>query len=288
VIDAYIPDGAAADILFRFSDDGIIWTEWTAAYPLSGTTTIPLPSVLARYMQYTVRMTGNENFESPVMKGVTTTYSKPSTDVFFLRPVPIDASADDYVGEVVMTHAEEAPAGSHVTYGLAHHDTPDKADYSWVTRPWFVDNQREMVLTRFNEPTVTDNYRAFTAINGPWPAVAAVDVYLIGMESKEGVLLSQDDYALNNKTGTVSLVTPVKEGDRIIVDIKPDNVLRLAIKVFNPSRTPVEIGQVTVMYNKTKRVRRTSDGTIVRHPMGDEIDDSSSSSSSLSSSSSVK
>jgi hypothetical protein len=203
-----------------------------------------------------------------------------------MRPVPIDASADDYVGEVVMTHIEEAPAGAKVTYGLAHHDTPDKADYSWVTRPWFVDNKREMVLTRFNEPTITDNYRAFTAINGPWPVVASVDVYLIRLGSEEGVLLSSDDYSLNNKTGTVSLVTPAKEGDRIIVDIKPDNVIRLAIKVFNPSSTPVEIGQVTVMYNKTKRVRRSSEGTIVRHPIGDEIDESSSSSSSLSSSSS--
>jgi len=175
------------------------------------------------------------------------------------------------------------PDRSDVTYGLAHHDTSEKADYAGITRPWFKSNQREIVLTRFNEPTLTNNNKTFTAINGSWPSAASIDVYLVRSGTAEGVLLPKEDYIPNSKTGTVSLLTSLTDGDRIVIDIKPDNVLRLAMKIVNASKEPVEIAQITAMYNKTKRVRRSSDGTIVRHPIGDEIDDSSSSSSSLSS-----
>ena len=283
VIDVYVPDGAVVTISFRFSNDGDTWTEWSSAYSITGITVIPTGLVQARYIQYDIRMVGNGQFESPIFRGIQTTYLKPSTDVFFMRPIPLDVTSDDYVGEVVLNHAGTTPDGSDVTYGLSHHDTPEKSDYAGVTHPWFKANQREVVMTRFNEPTLTNNNKTFTAINGSWPSGAAVDVYLIKSGTTEGILLPSKSYVLNSETGKISLPTSVTNGDRIMVDIKPDSVLRLAIRVFNASRNPVEIGQITAMYNKTKRVRRTSEGTIVRHPIGDEIDDSSSSSSSLSS-----
>jgi hypothetical protein len=237
-------------------------------------------------MQYIVRMVGNSSFESPRLSGVTATYLRPSTDVVFLQPIAVDEPSDEFVGEAVVTHEASIPENASVRYGATCHDTTDASHYAWGAKPWFSANERSVTLTRFNEPTMRVSNRAYVATNGGWPLGSYVEVYVLGPGETDGVLADPATYSLNPATGGVTFASPLEPDSRVIIDVRPDKTLRMAIRMVNGSTTPIEIGGLTVMFNGTKRVRRAPDGMIVRHPMGYELDDSSSSSSSLSSASS--
>jgi len=284
-IDIDIPAGASATFSVRYSSDRETWTTWTEPVVLTGPTTVALDGGQCRYMQYVVRMVGSGSFESPRLSRITTTYLRPSTDIVFLRPIAVDSPSDEFVGEVVVTHAASIPDNATVRYGSTCHDTSDVADYAWGAKPWFSANERSITLTRFNEPTTRVNNKTYVAINGGWPNGSAVSVY-VATKSGDGVLADTSEYALNHSTGTITFASPLDGENRVFIDVRPDKVARVAIKMVNGSKTPIEIGQLTVMFNRTKRVRRSPDGMIVRHPMGDELNDSSSSSSSQSPSSS--
>lgn len=282
-LDVDLPTGAGITVATRFSNDGDTWTAWSDSTPLTGPMSIPLSSGPTRYMQYVVKMTGNASFESPAMSQVSQTYLQPSTDVIFMQPISLDESFDDYVGETTITHAGTIPDGASVKYGSSNSNTSDPNDYAGPDKPWFNANERSILLTRFNETTTTTNNRVFYALNGKWPSGAQVDVYSIPVGASNGVLADPGTYSLNATNGTVTFSSALEMGSRVIIDVKPDRVLRIAMRVVNYSKDPTQIGQLTVMFNNTKRVQHQPDGTISKHPIGDDIDDSSSSSSSLSS-----
>jgi hypothetical protein len=285
-VDIFVPPGATATFSARFSSDRETWTAWTEPITITGPVSVPMDSGQCRYMQYIVRMVGNSSFESPRLSGVTATYLRPSTDVVFLQPIAVDEPSDEFVGEAVVTHEASIPENASVRYGATCHDTTDASHYAWGAKPWFSANERSVTLTRFNEPTMRVSNRAYVATNGGWPLGSYVEVYVLGPGETDGVLADPATYSLNPATGGVTFASPLEPDSRVIIDVRPDKTLRMAIRMVNGSTTPIEIGGLTVMFNGTKRVRRAPDGMIVRHPMGYELDDSSSSSSSLSSASS--
>jgi hypothetical protein len=283
-----LPTGSTATFSARFSNDNNSWSIWTIPTPISfsGNTCIPIPSTECQYMQFAIQMVGNESFVSPVLAEVTSTYYKPSTDVVFLQPIAFDTSGNKYASELVVTQAGTIPDGASVSYSATNFETQDAKDYITSSKPGFVANERAFVSTRFNEPTVTTNNVTYTAINGSWPSEAIVNVYVILSGQTDGQLADSSSYTLNNQDGTVTFSPSLVAGSRVVLDIHPDGVLRVAMYIKNYSNQPVELGQLTVMFNKTTRVQTYPDGTIKRHPMGDDLDNSSSSSSSESSESS--
>jgi len=199
--------------------------------------------------------------------------------VIFLQPISVDMNIDEYVSETLVTHSASIPEGGCVKYGSVNNNTTSESDYGYSEKPWFNANERSIILTRMNETTYAINQKTYKAINGAWPDSASVDVYVIYEGETDGQIVSSSSYTLNNTTGTVSFASALEDGSRVVMDIKPDEMVRVAVKMENYSETPIEIGQLTVLFNKTKRFNQYSDGTIKRHPITDEFDNSSSSSS---------
>ena len=281
-VDVSLPAGASVTLSVRFSLDGNSWTSWTSPTSLSGPTSMRLPGTPCRYMQYAVNMQGNGQFQSPSMSRVSFTYLSPSVDTVFLQPIAISEADSEYANEVVVTRAGFVPQGASVEFGAVNSNSTNPSEYAREQQPWFSANERSIMLTRFNETTVTYDNSTFYAVNGQWPAGSAVNVYVMGPSQKDGVLVSTG-YSTNPATGTVAFITRLETGSRVILDVIPDKVLRIAMRITNYSSAPVETEQLTVMFNKTKRVQTYSDGTIMRHPIGDDMNTSSSSSSSSSS-----
>jgi hypothetical protein len=272
----------------RFSNDADTWTTWSTPAEIIDGGTITLPSEPYSYMQYIARLRGNGQFESPTLAGISVNYLKPSRDMIFFQPIPIDAAFDEYVSEALVSARSEIPDFASVRYGIAHYNTTLSSDYGGKVQPWFEANRRGLILTRFNEPTLTTDHRIFSAIDGPWPAGAKVDVYVIEPGKTEGTLAYAGSYAVNPVKGSVTFLSPVEKDSKVILDVTPTPLFRLACRITNHSLEPVSIGECSVMFNKTKRVQRLVNGTISRHPIGYDVDESSSSSSSESSSSSSK
>lgn len=279
-VNVNMPTGSRMTFSARYSLDQENWSSWTEPIELSGPTPIPLGSEPCRYMQYRVKMVGNAEFESPRLSNITATYLKSSVDTIFLRPINIDASSDNFANEVVVTHAASIPENASVNYGTTCHNTTDAKDYAWSSKPWFSANERSVTLSRFNEPALRINHRTYVVLNGGWPTGASVEVYETKGNKHSGSLIKSSEYAANPKTGTIIFASPLDPESRVFVDIKPDKMIRLAIKMINGSSTPIEIKQLTLMFNRTKRVRRQSDGMIIRQTIADELESSSSSSSS--------
>ena len=279
-VDIDIPSGASSYLSTRFSNNGITWTTWSNPVQLFGTISIALPQIVYRYMQYSVVMRGNENFETPVFHGVTATYIQPSVDILYLQPIPTNASSDEYASEVVLTHSGNIPELADIKYGANLNNTINQSDYESKAKGLFSSNERSIMLTRINEPTTTTNHRTFYAINGPWPSVADVNVYTIAPLEKEGILVTRGSYTPNNTVGSVSFPSPLVDGTRVLVDVQPGDSIRLAMMITNYSTASAEIDDMTVMFNKTKRTRENGQ-TVMRHPMGDEIAGNSTSLSTL-------
>lgn len=272
-IDTSLPEGSTATFSVRFSTDGDSWTAWTAPSNLTEPTTcIQLEGRQCRYMQYIVRMTGNSSFESPKLLDLSTTYMKPSTDTIFIQPIAIDTDFDEYASEAVITHSASVPEGSEIRYGTSINNSINESSYAHASKPWFKANERSVILTRSNEPTISANSKNYVAINGGWSEGASVDVYIVRPDEVDGQLASLGSYVLNSSTGTVSFMSPLDDGSRVVLDVKPDKMIRVAIKMVNHSETPIEIGQLTVMFNKTKRFRTYAGGMIMRHQVGDDIE----------------
>lgn len=281
-----VPVGGSASCSIRFSNDLNDWTTWTSPVDITGGSEVSLPPQPYRYMQYIIRMRGNEEFESPKLTKVSVSYLKPSRDTIFFQPIPVDAAFDEYVNEAMVSSNGETPELATVEYGIINNNTIAVSDYAGLAQPWFKPNRAGIVLTRFNEDTTTGDYKTFTAKNGRWPAEATVDVYVIGPQGGEGVKVGKESYSSNPSTGSVTMLSTLANGSRVFVDVITEPLMRMACRITNHTEEPVTISDCSVMFNKTKRVQRLTNGMISRHPIGDDLDESSSSSESSDSSSS--
>jgi hypothetical protein len=272
------PTGSTVTLSIRFSNDEDDWTEWSEIQTLVSPITCLDFNDKFRYMQYMVRMNGNSDFESPVVSNLNMTYLRPSTDVVFMQPISVNVNADEFVSETIITHAASIPEGGSLKYGSVNNNTTQESDYGYTEKPWFNANERSIILTRMNEPTYQINSKTYKALNGAWPDNTSVGVYILHEGEIDGEIADNTSYILNNKNGTISFMSSLEEGSRVILDIKPEEMVRVAIKMENYATTPIKIDHMTVLFNKTKRFNRYSDGMIKRHSTGDDLNESSSSS----------
>jgi hypothetical protein len=262
-------------VLFRarFSSDNTVWTAWTEWYDSSIVKELALDiQFKGRYFQYQIYLYGNENFESPELyAGLHLCHYVAQTFTVFFQPVDLNIDTDEYLASIHITHRADIPLTSTVNYGYAQFNTTEITDYASTTRPWITPDRHTIILSRYNELLLTNNYQKYTAINGGWPDGAIVNVYKISSSNVAGELVPATSYALNNKTGDVTFYNANNKGERFVICIDFDPVFRIVCNVSNYGPDPVAIDHIGVLYNISKRIPKTNGGTIIHTLIGDRI-----------------
>jgi hypothetical protein len=265
----YKPEGSAVTYRYRFSKDGITWGIWSVWYDVSEIAGLPQNlSSVGRYFQYEISLRGNEDFESPVItSGVTMNYYDRQNFIVFFQPVSLDIDSDEYLASIHVSHNAIIPLTSAVTYGYSQFNTVNVEDYYSLTRPMITPDRHTIILDRFNELLLTQNYQKYTAINGGWPKNAIIEVYKQGSNSYNGELVPSSSYAANNIEGSITFFAARNRTDTFMLCVTFEPVFRMLCNVENYGPTPVIIDDIEIMYNVTKRIPVNSQGNIRHSPI---------------------
>jgi len=260
----YVPSNAKLLFRSRYSLDQITWTDWTgwtnitSDYDFMATLTFK-----GRYFQYQVSFYGNENFESPELRaGATLCYYKAQNFTLFFQPINLDINTDEYVASIHITHEGTIPITSTINYGCAQFNTVDPNDYYSVTRPVITPDRHTILLIRYNESLLTDDYKTYIAINGGWPKDAQVELFKI-VNNSNGVLVSSSEYTFNYINGKVTFYNYQNSTDKFIICVGMGNVLRIICNIVNYGPQNIILDHIGVLYNITKRIPYNSDGSIL-------------------------
>lgn len=284
-IEIYIPSGASATFKARFGEDGIRWGDWSQEVdvPISGIvdTSSLLDGNPHRYMQYEIKMIGNETFQAPRLISISNSYIEPQNHILFFAPIAIESNENEYVGEVVITHLATVPQNSTISYGVCHLDSQEITDYFSDAQPLMETDTRHIILGRYNETATSYDGRNFSLVNGPWPKIAELEVYKILFGAIEEV--PADQYSANPRQGLITMSSVQHSDAKLSVTLKFPPLIRIACMIMNYGTGATTIKHIGVTYNVVQRTRENTDGSINRTPIEDvwEISSSSSSSSEL-------
>lgn len=244
----------------RFSDDGINYgtsTEFASkTYSEESGTDLQwyvvdfsAISSYARYMKYEVVFKGSiSSFESPQLAGVRYEYYEPGRYVMFLQPIEIE-EPESFVGEVLFAHEGTVPSTSSIRYGITHDYSNDYDVYFSKNQPLFQNGVSGIVLSRFNEPTTTVDYRNYVAVNDGWNEAYEVSVYRINSEKQRGVLVPIEDYVVDYKTGTItfSSIQPMSDKINLVITMKP--YFRVFVEMKNYGHESIVLDNMSFIYN---------------------------------------
>lgn len=264
-------------ILFRqkYSIDSSSWSLWSEWRDVNETITfVKNMRSVGKYIEYQVRMFGNSFFETPeIYSGIKSCYYNPRSLVVFFSPVDLDISSDEYVSSINITHTASPSDLSTIQYGFCHVNSIDIDDYFSVSQPLIEANQHAVILSRYNEPIITNNYytRRYIAVNGRWPSMANISIYRINSVSLNGVLVNASEYIANSIDGSIifNSIQPKDDQFVICVDIEPS--FRTFCKIVNYDDSVKIIDHIGMMYNVAKRVPRDIHGNIINTPFYSRI-----------------
>ncbi len=267
-----LPYGARVLFRYRLSSDDANWNSWSAWYPSSVSKDFSLDlKFKARYFQYQIYLYGNEDFESPeIYAGITLYYYKAQTFMVFFQPVDLDIDSDEYLASIHITHKATIPSTSTINYGYTQFDTVEPEDYYSVTRPMITPDRHTIILDRYNELFLTQNYQKYTAINGGWPKDAVIQIYRIS-STPIGELVDPGSYAANYKDGTITFYNIQNKTDRFVLCINFDPVFRILCDVTNYGPEAILIDYIGVLYNIAKRIPTDLQGNIIHAPLNERI-----------------
>jgi len=268
-----IPTGSRITYRVRTSTDGVTWLDWSEWYDSSDDIAYEINiSVIGRYFQYQVKLYGNELFETPyITAGATIDYYKAQTLSVFFQPVEVDIDTDQYVASIHITHTGSIPETSIVNYGFSQFNTTDINDYYGTTSPFITPDRHTILLTRYNETFLTQDYQTYTAINGGWPDSAAVEVYRVNDTSVLGELIDPTTYAINNRDGKITFYNVRSSNDMFVLCVNFDSVFRIIMNAINYGPDSAIIDHIGIMYNVTKRIPKDSLGNIIHTPINTRI-----------------
>lgn len=211
---------------------------------------------------------GNENFESPALfAGIEMCYYKVQTFTVFFQPVDLDINSDEYLASIHITHKATIPDTSSINYGYAQFDTTNIEDYYGVTQPLITPDRHTIILTRYNEMFLTQDYKTYTAINGRWPDEASIEVYRVNSETPKGELIDPSTYGVNSNNGTITFNNTQRSTDTFVLCIQFDPAFRIICNVENYGPEAVVIDHIGVLYNITKRIPKDVYGNIIHTPI---------------------
>ena len=266
-----LPIGSKVLFRYRFSADNISWSIWSEWFDSSIVKEFSLDlTYKARYIQYQVHLYGNSNFESPELyAGITLDYFKKETFTTFFQPIDLDINTDEYLASIHISHKATVPATSIINYGYSQSDTTDIADYSSVTRPLIVPERHTILLSRYNEMLITQNYISYFAINGSWVDGALIQIYKISNGLSQ--LVDASKYTVNSKKGLVTFSNLQNKADTFVICITLDPAFRITCNVVNYGPNPVVVDHIGILYNTTKRIPVDKNGNIINTPISKRI-----------------
>jgi hypothetical protein len=174
------------------------------------------------------------------------------------------------VSSIHVTHEGTIPSTSTINYGCVQFNSININDYYSVTRPVITPDRHTILLTRYNEILLTEDYKTFTAINGGWPKNAQIELFKI-INNSNGVLVSASEYAVNYIDGKITFYNYQNTTDKFVICIGMGNVLRIACNVTNYGSQNIILDHIGVLYNISKRIPYNSDGNILNKPINMRI-----------------
>jgi len=84
-------------------------------------------------------------------------------------------------------------------------------------------------------------------------------------------LIDSSEYAANNIEGTITFLAPQDPSTTIFMDLFFASSFRVATRVTNFTDEVAVIHHIGVMYNISKRIPRSSDGTIINVPISKRL-----------------
>ena len=284
--DVVAPTGTDVEFRYRTSDDGIswgIWSEW-----LFYTEQHSIEEVLdatTLYFEYEIRLSGNSDFVSPQVKqDLTISYYDPSDFAMFFNPVSVGGGSagggsagggDDYgveegnrfLSSIHITHEVDLPPTSTVQYGITQSDSNDLDTFYTPVDA----DEHTILLTRYNEPLITDDNRVFTALNGNWPDRVDISVHRINEQYPNGIVVDASEYAPNNLEGIVTFYTTQPSTDQFAISVEVYPSFRLVCRVTNFGGKRAIIHHIGIVYNMMKRIPTDDNGNIIHTPINSRI-----------------
>ena len=258
-------EGTVLKFRVRFSTDGINYGAYTElprkTYSLEAGSevewyVVDLTSLeeFARYMEYEVTLKGSSTtFESPLFAGVRCEYYEPGRYVMFFQPQEIE-KPNDYIGEMLFVHEGAVPSTSTIKYGLTHDTTSDyDSDFYSNQQPRFEGGTSAIVLSRYNEKTVTTDYKSYAAVNGGWNDAYEVRVYRVNEANPRGVIVPETSYSVDSEKGEIVflIIQPISDEFTILVTLK--QYFRVAVDMTNYALDTIVLDNVTFAYNLVDR-----------------------------------
>ena len=262
-----IPDGSSVLYRIRTSIDGLKfgnWSEWMD-YDIPFDHEVSLDS-LQTVVQYEVKILGNSEFESPVMSSATVNYFDPKEFIVFFKPISVNLTDDEYISSIHVTSEMDVPENSVVDFLMTQSDSIKPEEYYDVEL-----DQLTILPTRFNEILLTDNYKTYTAVNGKWPKNLTIEAYRLSDGDSQGTLIPRSEYSANSIEGTITFLSSQDPSTTVFMNVYLSSSFRIAARVKNYSADATKIHHVGVMYNISKRVPRSNDGTIIHVPISKRL-----------------
>jgi len=263
-----VPTGAEVTYRIRTSVDGITYSDWTDFIDYS----IPYEhdksiDALQKYIQYEIKLVGNSDFQTPVINGgVEVDYYNPREFVIFFKPISVNLDDDEYISSIHITSEADVPENSTVEYLMTQSESLRPEEYYNI-----IPDQHTILPTRFNELLQTEDFKTYTAVNGRWNANFTLNVYRLGLDETQGTLIDSSEYAANNIEGTITFLAPQDPSTTIFMDLFFASSFRVATRVTNFTDEVAVIHHIGVMYNISKRIPRSSDGTIINVPISKRL-----------------
>ena len=197
--------------------------------------------------------------------GIELDYYKAQNFTVFFQPIDLDMNTDEYVASIHITHEATIPDASSIEYGYTQFNSTDIEDYSGVTRPLITPDRHTILLTRYNELFLTQDFLTYTAINGKWPDNVDIEVYRVNDDIPNGELVDASLYASNNKEGTIIFVNAQSETDQFVLTVALSPCFRFLCKVINYGTEGATIDHIGLIYNITKRIPVDLAGNIIHN-----------------------
>jgi len=268
-----VPVDGRVQFRIRYSSDNFTWSSWSSWQNSSGNIDLEIEMASrGRYLQYEIRLLGNQDFQSPVItEGPTVEYYDSQNFITFFQPVELDINTDEYLASIHITHQASIPHTSVVTYGYTQFNSVDPLDYSSIVRPEITPDRHTIMPTRFNERFLTEDHKIYTAINGGWAKGAEIEVYAINITTLSYLAISPSEYVVNHIDGTITFYTTQDENNVFVLSVYFDSSFRILCNVTNYGPSTASVDYIGLLYNIAKRIPADNNGNITHIPIDKRI-----------------
>jgi hypothetical protein len=178
----------------------------------------------------------------------------------------VNLDDDEYISSIHITSEADVPKNSTVEYLMTQSNSVTPEEYYEI-----VLDQHTVLPTRFNEILLTDDFKTFRAINGRWNKNLEIEVYRLEKNNTQGVFVSPSEYSANAISGTITFLSSQDPSVIFFINVFFASSFRIATRVTNYTDESATIHHIGVMYNVSKRIPRSSNGTIIHVPISKRL-----------------